>query len=313
MDPVTHGIVGLAIAAATGEPAAFNNPYAIGSMLGAIAPDGDIIMQLKGHYSYLKNHRGASHSLPFAFLYAGGIALFLLLFFTEALGLKLFLYTLAGCLSHLILDITNSYGAQVLWPFFNKKYTTDLLLVYDPVLFILSLAIIIPTFRTIIHPVVTAILFLSYILFRGFMKKYVKNTIVERMKDEGEILFIRVLPSMLGLLKWHFIIKFENRRTVGEINFFPKRIKIIEDMDNLDSELYDIIKDTKIAKFFDDFTPISHIACKKLDGGYEFNFTDLRYYMAKGFLHHGTAVLDENFSLVSSLFQPYSKSRKVQI
>lgn len=67
MDPITHGVVGLAIAAFTGETVSIASPYAMGSLLGAVIPDADIIMQVKGDYSYLKNHRGMSHSIPFIF------------------------------------------------------------------------------------------------------------------------------------------------------------------------------------------------------------------------------------------------------
>lgn len=313
MDPITHGIVGLAVAAVAGEPAAINNPYAIGCLLGAIAPDGDIVMQVKGHYSYLKNHRGVSHSLPFAFLFGGVITLFLSLIFPGTSAIKLFLYSLAGCLSHLILDITNSYGAQIFWPFLNKKFTADLLLVYDPVLFLLSLAIIIPSFREMVHPIISITLFIAYILLRSIAKFYIKKTIKRDMIKEGEITFIRVLPSLVGLLKWHFIIKYKDKRVVGEINLFSKKLRIIDVLDNLDAELYNAIKDTDIAKFFDEFTPISHIGCRKLAIGYEYYFTDLRYYAAKDYLHHATATLDEDFALVSSLFQPYNKDRKVEI
>ncbi len=313
MDPITHGIVGLAVAAVAGEPVAITNPYAIGCLLGAIVPDGDIVMQVKGHYSYLKNHRGISHSLPFAFIFGGVITLFLSMIFPGVSIIKLFLYSLAGCLSHLILDITNSYGAQIFWPFLNKKYTADLLLVYDPVLFLLSLTIIIPSFRDIVHPSISITLFFTYVLLRSIAKYYIKKTIKKGMVNEGEITFIRVLPSLVGLLKWHFIIKYKDKRVVGEINLFSKRLRIIDILDNLDTKLYNAIKDTEIARFFDEFTPISHIDCIKSAVGYEYYFTDLRYYAAKDYLHHATATLDENFALVSSLFQPYNKNRKVEI
>ncbi len=313
MDPITHGIVGLAVAAVAGEPVAITNPYAIGCLLGAVVPDSDIVMQFKGHYSYLKNHRGASHSIPFAFLYGGVISIVLSLLFPQVSLLRLFLFTLVGSLSHLILDITNSYGAKVFWPFSNKKITTDLLLVYDPILFMLSLAIIVPLFRSYIHPIITISLFVAYLFLRGAMKYYVKGVMEGNLSGGGAINYIRVLPSIVGLLKWHFIIKLEDKRIVGEINVLPRKIRIIDGMDDLDSELYNAIKDTKIAKFFEEFTPISHIGCKRMDEGYEFRFTDLRYYMAEDFLHHATAILDENFAIVSSLFQPYNKSRKVEL
>lgn len=313
MDPITHGIIGLAIAAFTGETAALANPYAIGSLLGAVIPDGDIIMQIKGDCSYLKNHRGASHSVPFSFLYAGAITLLLSLLYPGASLNKLFMYAFYGCISHLILDITNSYGAKVLWPFSKKRLTIDLLLVYDPLLIIFSLAIIIPTLRALIHPAITIALFVLYLAFRSEMKIHVKKIIKENMNNEDEIISVRVLPSMIGLVKWHFVVKLSNKKIVGEVNLLPRSFRIIDVMENLDNQLYNAVINTKIAEFFGEFTPIFHINCKKIMTGYEFSFTDLRYYMAKDFLHHATAVFDENLHLVSSLFHPYRRSRNVQI
>ena len=60
MDPISHGMVGLAIATISGEPIV--GAVSIGTTLGAMAPDLDILAQFKGHLSYLKNHRGMSHS-----------------------------------------------------------------------------------------------------------------------------------------------------------------------------------------------------------------------------------------------------------
>ena len=105
----------------------------------------------------------------------------------------------------------------------------------------------------------------------------------------------------------------KDKKIVGEVNMIIKEFKIIGVMENLDNQLYSAIKDTKVAKFFMEFTPIFHINCRKLVKGYEFSFVDLRYYLAKDFLHHATAVLDENFSISSSFFHPYHKSRSVEI
>lgn len=313
MDPITHGVVGLAIAAFTGEAVSIASPYAIGSLLGAVIPDADIVMQFKGDYSYLKNHRGMSHSIPFIFLYGAAITAVLSFLYPEASFVKLFIYAVLGCISHLMLDITNSYGAQILWPFYNKKITLDLLLVYDPLLIIISLAIIIPYLRDKIHPLITLLVFAIYLLTRYWMKNHVRKTIKEHFKDEDEILFIRVLPSMVGLIKWHFVMRIKGKRIIGEVNIFPKRFRIIETMDDLDKKLFKAVKNTDIARIFGDFTPLFHIKCDKTNKGYEYSFIDLRYYIAKDFLHHATAVLDENFKLVTSAFQPYHRTRNVEI
>jgi len=313
MDPITHGVVGLAIAAFTGETVSIASPYAMGSLLGAVIPDADIIMQVKGDYSYLKNHRGMSHSIPFIFLYSAAITAVLSLFYPGAALLKLFIYAVSGCMSHLLLDITNSYGAQVLWPFYKKKITLDLLLVYDPLLIIVALAIIIPSINSKIHPLVSLIMFFAYLSARYWMKFYVKKRVKENFKDLGEILYIRVLPSMIGLVKWHFVIKIKDKMVIGELNLLSRKIKIIEIMKNLDKRLFRAVKNTQVAKFFGEFTPLFHIKCKKTDSGYEYSFIDLRYYIAKDFLHQSTAVMNENFRLVASAFHPYHKTRNVEI
>ena len=313
MDPITHGVVGLAISAVTGEAVALSNPYAIGSLLGAVIPDGDIILQLKGDYSYLKNHRGMSHSLPFAFLYAGAITALLYFLYPGVSLLKLFIYAFSGCISHLVLDITNSYGAQVLWPLSKRRLTLDLLLVYDPLLIVLSLAVIIPGLRKVFHPIFSILLFALYLFCRNKMKSCAKRIIRETLDIEGQNNNIRILPSMIGFLKWHFILELKDKKIVGQVNMLAKELKTICTMENMDEELYEVVKDTEIARFFIEFTPVFHINCKKSSEGYVVSFTDLRYYIAKDFLHHATMVLDENFSIISSLFHPYHKGRNVEI
>lgn len=64
MDPVTHGVIGLAISAFSGDPVSLVNPVSLGCAIGAMSPDIDIIAKIKGDYVYLKHHRGLTHSFP---------------------------------------------------------------------------------------------------------------------------------------------------------------------------------------------------------------------------------------------------------
>lgn len=313
MDPITHGVVGLSIAVLAGEPAAVSNPAIIGCVLGAIIPDGDIIMQLKGDYAYLKNHRGASHSILMMIVYAGLITGFLSLIIGNFEFWKVFLITLAGCFSHIALDITNSYGAKVLWPLFKKNITLDLLLVYDPMLIIVCMTIIIPYVRSIIPSYIAIFIFAYYIILRLFMKRLARNIAFENMSGKYKIVGFRIMPSMVGLIKWHFIISTEKEKVIGEVNIFPRRFRIIDIKENIDAVLYEIVEGTRIAVFFRQFTPIFHIDCKKKDDNYIFEFIDLRYYIARDFLHHATAVINIDLIVVTSLFHPYTRSRNVEV
>jgi inner membrane protein len=313
MDPITHAVVGLSIAVLAGEPLAVTNPAIIGCMAGAIIPDGDIIMQLKGDYVYLKNHRGMSHSIPMMFVYSAAITGLLWLLFGNIAFSKVLLFSLIGCFSHIALDITNSYGAQILWPFFKKRITLDLLLIYDPMLVILSLAIILPYTRSILPPYVSVLIFAVYLMLRYLMKRWARDIVFENLGNKYKPVSFRIMPSMIGLIKWHFILSTGEEKVVGEVNLFPRRFRIIDVMKNLDKSLYKLVLNTPIARFFSQFTPIFHVGCEKKEGNYVFKFIDLRYYVARDYLHHATAVINKDLKVVTSLFHPYTKSRNVEV
>jgi inner membrane protein len=313
MDPLTHAAVGLSIALMSGETLALSNPAVIACAAGAVIPDGDIIMQLKGDYAYLKNHRGISHSVPMMFVYSGIIAGALRLVFGGISFWSVFLFALLGCFSHIALDVTNSYGAQVLWPLSKKRITFDLLLVYDPMLVLLCLINILPYTRGIIPFYMTILIFTCYLILRRIMKKLAKDIAYENLSYKYKAEYFRIMPSMIGLIKWHFVLYTEKRKIIGEINLFPRRFKIIDIKKNIDADLYKIAMDTPIAIFFERFTPLFHIDCEKKEENYEFEFIDLRYHISKGFLHHATAVINRDFEVVTSLFHPYSKARNVEV
>ena len=313
MDPLTHAVVGLSLAVLMGEPASITNPAVLGCVAGAMIPDGDIVLQLKGDYAYLKNHRGASHSIPVLFVYAAALGGLLSLIFGFALFTKILLFSLLGCLSHIVLDITNSYGAQIFWPIYKKKVTLDLLLIYDPMLIFMALAIILPALNKHVPSAYAIGAFMVYLSCRLLMKKHVKMKIVKNLGQDFDIKYLRVLPSMIGLIKWHFIVKGNGKKIIGEVNLLPRKFNIIKTMEDIDHRLSEMVLQTPIARFFKEFTPIFHIACEKHEQGYTFKFIDLRYFLAKDFLHHATAVINHDLEVVASLFHPYTKSKKVQV
>lgn len=313
MDPVTHAVVGLSIAVLAGEPLAFSNPAIIGCMAGAVIPDGDIIMQLKGDYVYLKNHRDMSHSIPMMFVYAGAITGLLWLLYGSIELWKVMIFALLGCFSHIALDITNSYGAQILWPLSKKRITVDLLLIYDPMLILLCLTIILPFIRSIIPPYVTVAVFAAYLVLRFRMKKLAGDIAFDNLRGKYNPVKFRIMPSMIGLIKWHFVLSTGKEKVIGEVNIFPRRFRIIDVKQNLEKSLYKLAIDTPVARFFSQFTPIFHIECIKKEDNYIFEFIDLRYYIAKDFLHHATAVINKDLEVVTSLFHPYRRSRNVEV
>ncbi len=130
MDTVTHGLAGWLVARAV--PSEEGKRWATAAVVaGSILPDADNIASLFGSEIYLRMHRGISHSFAGVAVTSLLLALLLRRFGKwKDLG-KLTLLVFLGQLSHIALDVLNSYGTQVLQPFSDARISFDLLYIVD--------------------------------------------------------------------------------------------------------------------------------------------------------------------------------------
>jgi inner membrane protein len=130
MDTVTHGLTGWLIARAVPSDAG-KKEATIAVVAGSVLPDADNVASLLGSEFYLRIHRGFSHS--FAGVAVTSLLLALLLYrFGKWKDLKkLYLLVLLGQLSHIALDLLNSYGTQIFQPFSDVRVSFDLLFIVD--------------------------------------------------------------------------------------------------------------------------------------------------------------------------------------
>ncbi len=99
MDPLTHGVIGLAISSFSGQAVSFDNPISIGAALGAMSPDIDVVSRLFfNDMVYCKHHRGFSHSLPSLLVLSGLITSGLSFMFPEMIIWQVFLWTFIGAI-----------------------------------------------------------------------------------------------------------------------------------------------------------------------------------------------------------------------
>lgn len=311
MDPITHGVVGLAIASLSGEP--LLGAVSIGATLGAMSPDLDIIMQYKGHLAYLKNHRGVSHSIPFLAGIALILSTILSFIFPETAFLKILLWTFLGTLSHTLLDILNTYGAQIFWPLSKKRYSGSLLLAYDPAVIVLSLYILFSKDANYMVFMKAGTLFLVYLFIRMVAKNIVYDKIIHRLGGEVNIKKVRLLPSMTRIHKWHFIVEGKTKFLVGEVNIFNRQFKILKELEKRKLPIYHELVNTKVGEFFNDFTPLYHVDVQDRGTYYYLTFTDLRYIVKDDFLHHATAVVSKELETIQGVFHPYNLNHNVVI
>lgn len=302
MDPITHAVIGLAVAKVTGNTAALTEPATLCIIAGSMIPDIDILLQKWGDMTYLKNHRGATHSIPGLIISSALIAGIMSLVFSGKGFFGMFLWALAGCLSHTFFDFFNIYGAKLLWPFRGKKYSLGMLMTFDPV-FIGLLSGYAFIGGKAGNMMLAA--FVIYFASRGAARLLVMKELHRKYGDVYER--ISLLPSMKGLLKWHFVLEGDNCDIIGEKDILRNRMRVIRKLDK--SAENDSVLQSPVGQFFNDFTPLSNVAMEMAGGIKRYVFTDMRYYMRNNFLHHAVLELDENDTIVRQTFNPYSMKR----
>lgn len=304
MDPVTHAVIGMAVSKITGNGINLSDAASTAILIGSVFPDIDIVLQKWGDCVYLKNHRGITHSPAGLAVSAALISLGLSGIYHHANILNIFIWALVGCLSHTFFDIFNSYGAQLLWPLCEKKFSLRLLTVFDP-FFIGFLTIYIFSGGFVQNIVLAA--FILYLISRFLIKSGIYAEVKRNFGDKFKR--VSVFPSMNGLFRWHFILEDENCNLIGEKNVFKGNIKIVHKLYKIDDEEFQKVLFSPIGEFFSSFTPLFHVNCEKVEGINRYTFIDLRYYLNDKFLHHAVLELAEDDSVIKASFNPYSINR----
>ncbi len=303
MDPVSHAIIGTALSKFTGNGIGLSTAANIGIVIGSVFPDIDIALKKWGDYVYLKNHRVFTHSFPGLLISAGLISFVIKLLIPASDLLSIFIYTLGGCLSHTLFDILNSYGAKLLWPFYNKKLALNLLVITDPILLLILTGYI-------FTGGITAYLFIGILIFYILSRASTRYFLTKELKKMyAPLCKASVIPSMLGLFEWHFVLEKDEYTIVGEKNVISGKISIIDRLQKTQSHMLKEVLKSPVGKFFTDFTPLFHISLDTIGNIKRYTFTDLRYYVKNNFFHHAILELDENNSIVKSSFNPYSINR----
>jgi inner membrane protein len=305
MDPVTHAVTGVAFSKIAGEQIDISNPVFVAIVVGSVFPDIDIILQKWGDYVYLKNHRGFTHSIVGLGISSILISLVIMMIYNTSF-IGVFSGVIIGLITHISWDLLNSYGAKILWPFYKKKISCSLLVVFDPIILMQLIAFsILDGWKQIL----VVFSFVAYIVFRMFMKAVVLFE-VKKLLFDG---VVRSFPSITNWFKWQFIVENSEYYLVGERNFITGKAKILKELKKLDKTHMKQALDSNIGSFFKDFTPIFHVETREVDGLTIYIFMDLRYWIKNNFLHHATIEIDENEQIISSNFYPYSLDRKVTV
>ncbi len=329
MDNLTHTLFGLALAKTGLERSTPRATVAL--LVGANLPDIDLVASFGGQISYLKHHRGITHSLAGLFCEAALLAAILLLVHQArskttppASFWMLFLMSLAGVGSHLLLDYTNSYGIRPFLPFDGRWFAADLVFIIDPwIIAILTVGLALPFLFGLIYQEIGAraggyrsSAFVSLSLVAVFWAckcvghENALDELWQRSYNTGSAVRVGAFPQLLNPLGWHGVVETESAYhltfsgfSILQSDFERRRVKTLHKPSQ--GEIVDSATQGAQARIFMDFARYPLFQVSPAPEGYQVTARDLRFDFAsrlrQGFLC--TILLDRNLKVVSEQFR----------
>ena len=325
MDNLTHTLTAVAM-----SQAGLNRKTRFATLtliLGANAPDLDILAGLKDGTTYLEYHRGVTHSFLGVVVLA--LALWGLVYAAGrkvrpkshlALNARWLLCTaFLGTASHLLLDFTNSYGVRPFLPFSGRWYAWDIMFIFDPLqLTILVLCLGLPWVLRLVSEEVGAgkphfaaggILALSALVVlwgvRDFAHRSALSTLDSRTYSEQNPLRIGAFPSSWNPLEWTGVVETETAFHVLHVN--------VADPDQLDLRTFNkpepspalsAAMTSRTGRIFMDFARFPWGEVDQSEEGFLVSLRDLRFYRgptpARSFV--ADFQLDKNLGVRSDSF-----------
>lgn len=309
LDTLTHALTGLGLAAlAQAHPYIAANPQTGEAVfwvaqLASQVPDLDIVVRLKNHSTYLRHHRGFSHSLPAQL--AGSLlsAVAVKLFYPVVPLITLWTVAVFAVLLHVGLDLLTSYGTQAFAPIRCRKYALDVLTIVDPFLLVLFTLGAMLWFWQLAQPApVFAVIFGItgiYVLLKWQVAKSVKCATGERFKAE-RVIACSIIPTF-SPNRWQFVIETKKAFHVGSTTVLSGKVYSEEEF--LKPKPHKVIVKAHQSKRLCAFSEIARhrlYAWQEVHGGYLVVCSDLRYRVGSLTPFSVYVLLDHNLKVVKS-------------
>ena len=300
MEPVTHALASLALArAGLKKTTRLATPMLLAAGLAA---DLDWMSLAGGPRAFLHGHRTATHSL------AGTVAIACVLgsvFWRLGRRHPVAPVRLArawivcgiGAAAHVLLDLTNSYGVQLLWPFREKWYAYDLMDTIDPwVVILLLLGLLLPgLFRLVSEEIgarpkargpqrgaiVALALLAVYLGGRWVLHGRAVELLHARMY-RGEVpLAVSVFPQGASPLTWSGVVETDNTLDEVEVSLAPGSVfdpgLARTHFKPEASPALEAARKTQTAAEFLRFARFPLASVQKTENGYRVELRDLRF------------------------------------
>jgi inner membrane protein len=288
MDNLTHGLLGLAVAAmrrpdAHGSPSATDKAVILACVTAAELPDLDSLWPAPNEViNALQAHRGFSHSLLFAPVVALVATVAARLIFRGGRFRPIYGYSLAAVIfAHLIPDLWTGWGTRVLIPLSYQRFSWDMTMVVDP--FVTIPLLIGAAWALFLRDrwrqavLGGALITLVYLLGRGAAYSVLQTRLTAAFPTASKV---QVFPTWLGLTTWRYVAVLPSEYLAGSVTLTGEpqveKRKPVPPPDVLPPAMR-AIPTVREALAWARFPLISAAATQ--GGGTEIRISDLRYHL----------------------------------
>jgi len=226
VDSITHALTGAVIARAIDDEKIGNWGTIAGLAIGFF-PDTDFVLGLFNRQFYLEYHRDFTHSLLLIPFYA----LFFSWLFVKISKRPSFWTFYKICflvlVSHVILDLLTSYGTMIFSPFFEHRFSWDLIFIVD---LIFSGIIFLPLLLSFLWErksqwicrgsLVGLTLYILFCWTQHNQAIKVTNAFAQNLKEE--IIQVAFMPQPLSPFRWANYVETKDRVYQGFVDLLRK-------------------------------------------------------------------------------------------
>ena len=209
MDPVTHTLLGVAVGEAFFRPR-LGRRAVIVSAVAANLPDIDTIVLLTGDPGAVLLRRSFGHSLFLLPLWIAGLTWLYKRKYDDMLTRNLALIIAVNCAGHLFLDLINSFGVQLFWPFSLMRPELGMIFIIDLVLTGFLAAPHLTRLKASWRPGLSAacqtalVAVMFYLALAFSARQYALSLLIHETGGKG---FHYVFPEPLGASRWRGVVK----------------------------------------------------------------------------------------------------------
>ncbi len=209
MDPLTHTLLGVAVGEAFFK-SRFGNRALWVSAAAANLPDIDALVLLAGDPGAVILRRSFGHSLVLLPLWIAGLSFIFKRKYEDIESSDLALMIAAGCAGHLLFDLINSFGVQLLWPFSTARPELGAIFIIDLALAGLLAAPHLARLKASWRPELPAlsraalVAVAFYLALAVSARQLAAGVLAEKTGGRG---FQYVFPEPLGAHRWRGVVK----------------------------------------------------------------------------------------------------------